>query len=245
MQRLHSIIAVGAILLVSGLANAADTLLVKTDGKLGAGIATKHTIAGNTLVLELAAGADGAAWARTINERLTGAKATFVGGKLSIFGIPPETLIDQLTSLSLEGDADPLAELGALGGGIAAVDAPEGGGSIRASKPSDIAMAESTHDADEYHEADVVEVKKGVFPQVVLKLKMRKPGRKSPLKKDLRWGKVIDATVMYNSRGGAVDYGDASNQNLLIGWYLTPRDRVRVHLVGKGGTYSIDWLSRE
>jgi hypothetical protein len=238
-----------AVCLWATVANAADTLVVKgSDGKVGPGAAASWKTSGTTVVFTLVEGTDGAAWAQALSERLAGATAVFEGGKLKVTGIPSSTLLDQLSAVNLAGDADPLAELAGLGGGEAAMDGPEGGGSIRASKPTAVAMGPRAirgHDANARFEADVVAVKYGAFPQVSLKLKMRKGGRSSPLRKQLYYGKIIDAVVVYNINSSVVDLGDQANRRNLAAWYLKKGDRIQMHPVAAGANFEIDWLTRK
>jgi len=245
---------IGTVVLLTGLmwaaaANAADTLVVMgSDGKLGSGVATSWEGSRTTVVFTLAEGADGVAWAQALSERLAGATAVFEGGKLEVTGIPRSTLLDQLSTLTITGDADPLAELAGLGGDVAAMDGPEGGGSIRASKPTAVAMgprAIKSHNANERFEAEVVAVTQSEFPKVSLELKMRKGGRNSPLKKKLYYGKIIDAVVVYNVDGGVVDLGDEANRRNLAAWYLKKGDRIQIHPLATSVNYEIDWLTRK
>jgi hypothetical protein len=218
-----------------------------SDGKAAPGLAASWEASGDALVLTLSAGVDGTVWAQAISERIAGAAAVFSGGELTITGVPPDNLLDRLASLTLAGHADPLAELAGLGGAVA-MDTPEGGGSIRASKPMAVGGGPRTlaaHDPGERFEAEVVAVRPGAFPQVKLELKMRKGGRKSALRKKLYYGKLIEASVVYNVADGLVDLGDEANRRNLGAWYLKKADRVYIHVVEVNGGYEIDWLTRK
>lgn len=232
-----------------GAASAADTLVVRgSDGKFAPGAAKSWKQSGAGVAFQLAANADGNTIAKTLAERLANATVTFAGGQLTITGIPMNALLEQLASLSLSGAGDPLADLAGMGGAVAAMDLPEGGGSIRASKPPSGAFAAKIkeHDPTERVEAQVVEVKRGAFPQVVLKLKVRTVARSGPLVKRLQPGKVIEAPVIFEGGSSGVNLYEAQNQRNLAAYYLSPGDKVTVHpAAGDGETVVIDWLSRK
>src|SRR5688572_13572181 len=78
-------------------------------------------------------------------------------------------------AVAVAQDADPLAELAALGDAVAS-SGPEGGGSIRAKRDVDPAVAQRQGDPRNV-EAKVEEVKGGKFPAVALRLKITKVGK--------------------------------------------------------------------
>jgi hypothetical protein len=242
-------VLIGGLLLTAGSALAADTLVVRRgEGKFEPGLAASWSASGTKVVFELSAGVDGQAWVTTLTERMAGVSATLHGKKLEVSGLPEADLLERLAGISLSGgDVDPLAELAGLGGGVAA-DAPEGGGSIRASKPTELmssAHSIKDHDPKERFEAEVVAVKQEAFPNVVLTLKMRRPGRASPLRKKLYWGKVIEAPVVYNVGSVGVDLSDEQNRQNLVAWYLEKGDRIKVHPIAVGDAFQVDWLARD
>jgi hypothetical protein len=230
---------------------AADTVVIKAkDGSYQSGVAkTWKATDGSTVVFQLDAGVDGAALAKTLSERLATAKVAFDKGQLTIAGIPQAALLDQLSTLSLSGNADPLADLAGLGGGVTAMNSPEGGGSIRASKPTATTMRPSIlkeHSADERYEAEVIEVKQAVFPSVTLKLKVRKTAKAGDLRTKLRYGKVIEAPVVYTVNEGSVDLTRDDNKRNLASWYLNKGDRVLFHpLAADADKLQIDWIARQ
>jgi hypothetical protein len=243
----------GAVLgaLVGSSAHAADTLVVAgADGKYTPGAAKSWSEAGGGLTFVLQDGIDGEKTAATLRERLAQAKVTFAGGKLSIIGIPTPALLDQLSALSLSGEADPLAALAGLGGGGGGSSGPEGGGSIRASKPTPlppgafpgtVAPGAAAHGPDERFEAEVIDVTRGVFPQVKLKLRIKKVAKSGALKGKLVKNKVVEAPVVV-SQG---DLGSADGQRNLAGYYLMKGDRVSLHAIEpKDGELAVDWLER-
>ncbi|MBI5508423.1 MAG: hypothetical protein HY903_06705 [Deltaproteobacteria bacterium] len=229
---------------------AADTLVVKgKDGSYQPGAAKSWKAADTGVQFVLADGVDGAAVAKTLGDRLAGAKVSFEGGQLTIAGVPKDALLDQLSTLSLSGSADPLADLAGLGGAVTAMNSPEGGGSIRASKPTATTMRPSIikeHNADERYEAEVVEIKQGTFPTVMLKLKVRKTARAGALRTKLRYGKVIEAPVAYTVGEGGVDLTRDDNKRNLVSWYLTRGDRVLFHPNALDAErLEIDWITRQ
>ena len=248
-MQLTRLMLVAVTLWGAGTAGAADSLVVKgADGEMAPGAATAWTSSGDRVVFTLAAGEDGAAWAQAVSESVAGVTAVFEGGKLTVTGLSPSTLLEQLSSLTFGGDADPLAELAGLAD-ASPMEGPEGGGSIRASKPTAVAVGSGrgiqAHDTRARFEADVVAVERGAFPQVSLKVKMRKGGRANPLKKKLYYGKIVDAVVLFNVSDGVVDLGDEANRRNLAAWYLEKGDRIIIHPVAAGAGYEIDWLSRK
>jgi hypothetical protein len=230
---------------------AADTVVVKAkDGSYQPGAAkTWKATDATTVVFQLDAGVDAAAVAKALTERLATAKVTLDKGQLTIAGVPKDALLDQLSTLSLSGSADPLADLAGLGGGVTAMNSPEGGGSIRASKPTATTMRPNVikeHNAEERYEAEVVEVKQATFPTVVLKLKVRKTAKAGDLRNKLRYGKVIDAPVIYTVNEAGVDLTRDDNKRNLVSWYLTKGDRVLFHpLAADAEKFQIDWIVRQ
>ena len=229
---------------------APDTLVVKgKDGAIAAGAAKTWKATGvTTVVFQLAEGVDGAAVAKLLTERLASAKVASAGSQLTITGIPTAALLDQLVTLSLTGNSDPLADLAGLGGAVASAETPEGGGSIRASKPTATTMALRTikdHDPAERLEAEVLEIKQGAFPSVTLKLKVRRIAKAGPLKDTLSRGKIIEAPVAFTVGDTGVDLTLEVNKRNLASWYLAKGDRVTIHpAVAEADRIQIDWITR-
>ncbi len=232
----------------SGLAHAADTLVSKgQDGKLGPAQAKSWKVAGTTVTFTLAAGVDGAAVAEFLTARLANAQVKFEGGVLVIAGIPAEALLEQLSAMSLSG-GDPLADLAGIGGAAVAMDTPEGGGSIRAAKPTTTAFAThiKEHDALERIDVEVLDVKRGTFPEVTLKLKVRRVAKSSAFKKKLKSGQVIEVAVLFHGSQAGVDLWAAQNQRNLAAFYVAQGDRLTVHPVAReGDAIGIDWIERK
>ena len=228
---------------------AADSLVQKEAGQYKPGVAKSWQAQGTTVTFVLVDGADGAKAAQAIGEHVTGVQASFQAGVLKVVGLPLEALLNQLASLSVTGD-DPLGELGALGGAVASAAGPEGGGSIRASRPADFAMAADSPRLDprEVFEAEVVAVKRGSFPQVVLRLRVRKAAESGPLAKPLHKGRVIEGSVIYVGNSAAVDLQIPDNQRNLAAFYLAAGDTVTLHArpgaPGQFDRVGLDWLER-
>jgi hypothetical protein len=238
-----------AVCISAADAKAADTLVSKTDdGSYGPGAAVSWQTTGDTVRFRLAPGADGAAIASYLRDRLANADVTHVDGELTIKGIPEPSLLDQLSALSLSEASDPLAELGGLGGAIVAMDSPEGGGSIRASKPTGVAALPGpigTHDPKERVEAEVLDVARAAFPLAVLKVKIRRSAKAGALKTTLRRGKVLELPVVYATTADGLDLRNDTNRQNLVAYYLEKGDRVSLHVVaGKDDVLEVDWLAR-
>ncbi len=250
---MNGIIKVVCIVAVAGLPQlamaAADTLVVKgEDGKFQAGAAKSWKGAGTTTTFALAKGVDCGATAKLLGERLFNATCSCVGNDLKVEGVKTDALLDQVAAISLsgEGGGDPLADLAGLGA-VAIVDTPEGGGSIRASKPMATARPRiiKEHDPAERVSAEVVEVKRGEFPKVILKIKLRSSAKAGPLEAKLRKGKVLEAPVILAASQAGVDFGQEATQRNLSAYYLTRGDRITVHVIaGKGASVELDYVER-
>lgn len=248
-------------MLLSGVAHGAeavDTLVVKQGAMVLPGMAKSWHADGTTVTFVLQDGTDAAATAQTLNERLAGVKATGTGNTLVVQGVPPNTLLDQLASLHLVSNVDPLQDLGGLGGTVVASRAPESGGSIRAGKP--VAIAEITGqgtsapqsaapvavDANQRLDVEVVKVERGAFPQVVLHLKVRHPAKANTLAV-YKTGTTFMGTVTYTGNR-PFDPTDAAHVHNAVAYYLAVGDKVWVHPVaapaGEQHVAELDWLER-
>jgi hypothetical protein len=244
-----AIVLAMAVSISAGEAQAAETLVVKAgDGSYGPGVALSWKTAGNAVLFRLSPDVDGATVATFLSERLANAKVVYASDELAIEGIPEPSLLDQLSTLSLSGASDPLAELGGLGGAVVAMDTPEGGGSIRASKLSGVAALPGgigVHDPKERVEAEVVTVTRAAFPLVVLKVKIRRSAKAGPLKTKLRRGKVLELPVVYATTSDGLDLRVETNRQNLVAYYLERGDRINLHVVaGEDDVFEADWLAR-
>ncbi len=244
-----SILACAALLLVPFSAFAGDTVVVAAgNGSYKPGLAKSWTAEGDKVTFVLADGTDANQLATFLRDRLAQAKVSVEAGKLVVAGIPMPALLEQLSTLSPGGDADPLAALAGLGGGAPTAEGPEAGGSIRASKPTPIATllgtAPEPATADRL-EADGVDVTRGPFPQVVLKLKLRRAVTAGPLKGKLAQSRLVEVPVLLAGPKGEVDYSQPATQRNLAGFFLKKGDRVAIHAVEvDGGQIAVDWIER-
>lgn len=237
-----------AAILVTPLAAHADPLVTAAGG--GAykpGVARSWSAEGDKVTFVLADGADAAAIAATLQAKLPDAKVSADAGKLVIAGIGLPALLEKLSGISV-GELDPLAALAGLGGSVKGGEAPEAGGSIRAAKPTPVAAlmsASAEAEAAERFEAEVVDVARGAFPQVALKLKVRRAITVGALKGKVGAGKIIDVAVLLGAQGAALDFTQPSIQRNLAAYYLRKGDRVIARVVeGTGGQVMVEWLER-
>ena len=231
------------MLLITGHASA-ETLLVETqDGSYSAGVALEHRVDGESLILTLREGADAEAIAKLLRERLAQVEIQIDGANLILSGIPPTTLLGQLTRVDVTGDGgsqDPLEELNALGGGLAMSDGQEQGGSIRAGNPVASAPGVVTHDKAERLVGQITKVVRGDFPQVVVSFRVRWPIQAGPLKGKWKKGALVSAPVITS-----LDLSGEAMQRNLGGYYLAAGDRIWVHLIlDSKGAPQIDWIER-
>jgi len=88
-------------------------------------------------------------------------------------------------------------------------------------------------------------VTRGAFPQVALKLKVRRAIAAGALKGKVGAGKIIEVSVLLGPQGGAVDFTQPSIQRNLAAYYLKKGDRVIVRVAeGTGGQVLVEWLER-
>lgn len=223
---------------------AADTLVVKAkNGKLGPGAATSWKAKGDTVRFELAKGVDGAKVAKLLQDRLFKAKVSFAKGVLTVSGIPATSLLDQLSTLSLSGGGDPLADVAGLGNAVVAMQRPEGGGSIRAGKAAGVPYTLQDSSPKARWLGRVLSVKRGAFPNVQLELRVLRPARAGTL--SLHHGQVVKAAVLYTTTTTGIDLNEAANQRNLAAYYLDAGDKITVHAVRTdSGRLGIDFVER-
>lgn len=260
-----------ALVLVPLSALGADTLVVKDGAAFKPGVAKSWSADGTTVTFVLADGADGAKLAQLLNDRLSAVKSSGEGSTLRVVGLAMPALLEQLAGLALGGE-DPLADLGGLGGAAVASNSPEGGGSIRASRPTDFAFPSDDspsaagspepapkphvfqeHDPHERFDADVMEVRRGAYPMVVLKLRVRRAAESGVWQKEMRKGRIIEATVLLPSGTATIDLNDPAMRRNLGAFYLASGDKVALHALAKPAekgrtqydTINVDWIERQ
>lgn len=227
----------------------ASTLVTKgPDGTYKPGVAKSWKSEGSTTTFSFADETRATEVGKILSERLANAKITVSNTDVRIVGIPSTALLEQVAALSLEGQADPLADLAGLGGAVAVAETPEGGGSIRASKPSGkgfLARSIKDHDPSERFEAEVVEVRRNEFPAATLRLKVARSAKTGPLNKKLVKGQIIDGAVVMAGTPSQIDLASSHSQRNMGAYYLSKGDHVIVHFVeASANTFEIDWLER-
>lgn len=225
----------------------AETLVVAAaPGRYQPGAATSWAVTDGAVVFSLMPSVDPATVVRVLSERLFNAQITVDGQAIRVEGIPPERLLEQVSAIPISGDTDDLDALAALGGTQLAMAVPEGGGSIRAARPEVALLG-----ADRIEEpavdlrwvGQVVEVTRRNFPSVVLKIRVLRPPPKASERTRWRRGRVVEAPVVLATNERGIDFSLPINQRNLGAFYLSPGDRVTVHVRGPDQP-QIDFIER-
>lgn len=138
--------------------------------------------------------------------------------------------------------ADPLAQLAALGDAVAQTG-PEGGGSIRAKKDVNTAMAQRLGDHHNL-EAKVEAVRTGAFPVVALRVRVLRPAKEGPGKSVAR-NQTLAVVPKLEVKGAHVDMKDPTTLINAGAYYLKPGDRVMVRLGAKKAKFwEADYIER-
>lgn len=225
---------------------AAETLVVRgQDGSYQPGLATAWTDEGGGAVrFTLTSGVDPAIVVQALSESIAGAQIKAEVRSVVVAGVPMARLLEQVATVTI--GEDPLAGIAGMKGTSVAFAQPEAGGSIRATKPQ-LLTALIPHEPTERLEAEVIEVKRGTFPAVGLKLKIRRAPKAGPYAKQLVGNKDFIAVIAFSGKQQMVDMSNEQNQRNAGAFYLQPKDRVFVHvnqLDAKGNAASIDWIER-
>ena len=243
------------VVLLSSAPGAADgTFLLRKDASgYKPQVATSWTGTGSSVTFVLAPTADVSQVATVLRQRLPGVTITVAQQRLTIAGMPAASLLEQVAGLSLDPpqDAalDPLASLAQLEGAEIASVAPEGGGSIRASRPMgpiDEGPPATPPPQSECFAAVVRAVHRGAFPAVTLSLRVTQPAKAKTEGVRASRGSTVEAPVVI-AGGGSAALGDlnAVGQTNLGAYYLQPGDGVRVHCaLGLDERLRIDWIAR-
>jgi hypothetical protein len=140
-------------------------------------------------------------------------------------------------------DKDPAAAMAELGNQLA-MENPEGGGSIRAKKDPDTSAQLRKNDKKNVL-ARVVSVKKGVFPQVALVLKVQKAAEEGPNKDKVKKDDPIIVVPQYKLAGKTVDLADTPSVMNAGAYYLAEGDSVYVRLDAlEGKIWKAGYLER-
>ncbi|MEO0813707.1 MAG: hypothetical protein AAFY60_12645, partial [Myxococcota bacterium] len=248
---LAALFTVFFLISTAGAAHAGTLVVQGEEGVFQAGMASKWWADGKSVHFQLSSEEEAQAVAIQLLDALSGAKVDTKGDVLVVSGIPEPALLEQLSRFSLAGGgaaADPLAELAQAGVGAVAFKAPEGGGSIRATNPSFAIPAGvfGPPPESEKMEAQVVSIERKRFPQVVVKLKVRKVASDKDTKKAYKRNSVFSAPVLMNGGEGLIDFDAELTRQNLVAYYLQPGDRVVVHVRKDEAAKShIDWIGRK
>lgn len=222
----------------------AETLLVEGDhNSYSAAVATHYDVDGERVILTLRQGADAAAIAAILRNRLAQVVVDVRGNQLVLSGIDSNTLLQRLTLVHITEDEppeDPLAELSALVGEVAASHVTERGGSIRAGKSVASALAANPYRSGEGLVGQVLNVVRHDFPNVQLDLKVQEPVQEGKLKGKWQKGAGLRGVVWTS-----LNLTKKVMQRNLGAYYLMPGDSVWVHVVlSQNGTPVIDFIER-
>ncbi|MBC7794175.1 MAG: hypothetical protein H7Z43_10745 [Clostridia bacterium] len=229
--------------LIPSVALAVDTLVVRAqDGSFAPGIAESWQDEGGTIRFSLNAAADPAAVVQALADSIAGAKIRAENRVVLVSGVPLSRLLEQVANINI--GVDPLAQIAAVGPGSGGRSDPEAGGSIRAGKPTLLASL-LPHEPTERFEAEVLEVVRGDYPSVALKLKIRRGPKTGSLIKALATDKVVTGLVVFTG-DKAPNMAAETNQRNAGAYYTQPKDRVFVHVtqLSNKGAATIDWIER-
>lgn len=242
---LRALVFSSLTLLATTALAAAETLVVRgQDGSFQPGLATSWKDEGGAVRFTLTDGVDPAVVVQALSERVAGAQIKSEVRAVVVSGVPMARLLEQVAAVTI--GEDPLAGIAGMKGTTVAFAQPEAGGSIRATKPQ-LLTALVPHEPTERLEAEVLEVQRGAFPAVGLKLKIRRAPKTGPYAKQLVGNKDFIGVIAFTGKQQAVDMASESNQRNAGAYYLQPKDRVFVHvnqLDAKGHAASIDWIER-
>ncbi|MEL6760362.1 MAG: hypothetical protein AAFP04_08140 [Myxococcota bacterium] len=238
-----------AVMLSAGIAYGADTLIVQgAEGIFSPGRASKWWADGPAVHFLLGSEDEARSVASQLGS-LAGAKVETKGDVVIVRGIPEPELLNRLSRLTLKGAApsDPLDELASAGAAAVAFRSPEGGGSIRATNPSFAIPAGALDEpnANARFEAEVLSVDRKEFPQVILKLRVRRRAADAAVRKVFKQNAIFAAPVLLAGGSGQIDYDADRTKRNLVAYYLERGDRVVVHTIrDENARPHIDWIQR-
>lgn len=214
----------------------ADPLVVKNAGGFADGAVAVTQKGDKKVELKVQKQYDPAAVAELIKGKLKDAQIAQNGDAITITGVSAADVLDKLSGVS----AEPMAQ------NLFAMDMPEAGGSIRVGKTVDLASTEPKHESKDRFRARVVEVSRGDYPEVTLKLKRGGDVRNAEIQKKLKY--TFSARVAFVRANGALDLSHAVTKKNLVATYLKPGDEVNVHIAfvktEQGEEAVIDWIER-
>lgn len=140
-------------------------------------------------------------------------------------------------------DEDPLAELAALGDALGD-SGPEGGGSIRAKRDVDPAIAAQLKDKRNVS-GKVEAVRLGKFPAVAVRIKVVKPAESGP-GQDFQQNDEIVVVPKMKVSAGRVDMSDPDTVTNAAAYYLQEGDKVLLRIDSKrGSAWQVAWIQRK
>jgi hypothetical protein len=214
---------------------AGDPMLVKADGHYKDGIVGVTSKAPKEVTLKVLKG-EARAVADFIKDKLAPAEVTLSGETIQVKGLAETEALDKLAAL--EFDALPALSM----------DAPEAGGSIRVGRAVDLVQS-SPGEENERFKATVVQVVKGQFPIVTLKIKVTGAPKAVELAKKLKKVTYIQAQVALGQTTAGPDLSNPLTQRNLAASYLKPGDSIMVHVTElkdkkAPDNYMIDYIQR-
>lgn len=230
------------VALAPAAAMAADTLVVRAqDGTFTPGIAASWKDEAGTVRFTLSPNADPTPIAQTLTDSIAGAQVRTEPHAVLVSGVPLARLLEQVSTINVSDD--PLAQIASITMNPTGRGDPEAGGSIRVGKPVLLASL-LPHEPAERFEAEVVDVARGEYPSVAVKLRVKSAPKAGPYAKVLTNGKVIGGTVVFTG-DKSPNLGAEGNQRNAGAFYVQPKDRVFVHVTDlKGQIATIDWIER-
>lgn len=154
----------------------------------------------------------------------------------------PDSADSAAGSEAVAAASNPLAELVALGQGVAS-RREESGGSIRAKRGVQLAATEKRRAPQTLH-ARVEVVARKAFPLVALRLRVRRPARRGP-GKALDRGERLVVVPALSFEDGVADLSDPTTLRNAGAFYLQKGDRVLVQLDERqGDVWKAGYLQR-
>ena len=160
-----------------------------------------------------------------------------------IRGLTIVSVLFLAVTVEAQDEDDPLAELAALGDAIAETG-PEGGGSIRAKRDIDPAIAKRMKDPRNV-EGKVEVVKVGKFPAVAIKFNVTRSAKEGAGKDVPRNGSIVVLPKL-KVDGGKVALADGDTLVNAGAFYLKKGDKILVRLgKNKGKVWEAEYIERK
>lgn len=245
-----------------------DTLLVENreTGTIVCGIATRLEILGDGVRIELPDSLSADDVQGLLKQKFADWKIEVDSKAVVISDIAKQKIKRRLVAISVAHllakprEPDVLQDLAQMVDPMVATVLPEANGSIRASRgaPSGEPEPENTgsdrsdnrvligeHDHRERWVGQVIYIERMEFPQVRIKVRVRVPPWAGKHRAEFRKHRVLKLQVLYPSINGQIDFKDPATHRNLLGYYLSPGDRVVFHaLAPREDGIVVDWLER-